>query len=165
MIYQWKAGAVVKASAEDAGAQCEALSRAGKLTPAALVDLNRPEDAPLHNAFEWRDDVAAEKYRESQARYLITNLACVVDEMPKQPVRAFVKATAERRHYTPYRIAMQSPDMRAYLLGQARAELSAFTNKYRNLQELARVVQVMDEFLEPGRQRQTDAERSLSAAQ
>ena len=48
MIYQWKAGAVVKASAEDAGAQCEALSRAGKLTPAALVDLNRPEDAPLH---------------------------------------------------------------------------------------------------------------------
>ena len=54
MIYQWKAGAVVKASAEDAGAQCEALSRAGKLTPAALVDLNRPEDAPLHNAFEWR---------------------------------------------------------------------------------------------------------------
>ena len=74
MIYQWKAGAVVKASAEDAGAQCEALSRAGKLTPAALVDLNRPEDAPLHNAFEWRDDVAAEKYRESQARYIILSL-------------------------------------------------------------------------------------------
>lgn len=165
MVYQWKAGAVVNASAEDAGAQCEALSSAGKLTPAALVDLNRPEDAPLHNAFEWRDDVAAEKYRETQARYIITNLACIVDEMPEQPVRAFVKATSERRHYTPYRIAMQSPDMREYLMGQARAELSAFTNKYRNLQELARVVQVMDEFLEPGRQRQTDAERSLSAAQ
>lgn len=99
------------------------------------------------------------------ARYIISNLACVVDEMPDQPVRAFVKATAERRHYTPYRVAMQSPDMREYLIGQARDELSAFTNKYRNLQELARVVQVMDEFLEPGRQRQTDAERSLSAAQ
>lgn len=64
-----------------------------------------------------------------------------------------------------YGMALYADHMREYLIGQARAELSAFTNKYRNLQELARVVQVMDEFLEPGRQRQTDAERSLSAAQ
>lgn len=43
----------------------------GTLTPANVVDAARAEDHPLHNRFEWNDDVAAEKWRLNQARQLI----------------------------------------------------------------------------------------------
>ena len=36
-----------------------------------VVDVARPEDAPLHPIFEWNDAEAAEKYRCGQARTLI----------------------------------------------------------------------------------------------
>ena len=148
MTYQWKTGAVVKASAKDAGEQCEALYIAGELTPGNLVDVNRPEDAPLHNAFEWRDNVAAEKWRESQAQYIIRNLACITEEQPDQsPVRAFVKVTDERKHYTPYTVALHNHDMSAILLDNARREMESFTMKYRSLCAVSRVIQVMDETL------------------
>lgn len=152
MTYQWKTGAVVKASAEDAGAQCEALYSAGKLTPRNLVDVNRPEDAPLHNAFEWRDNVAAEKWRESQAQYIIRNLACIAVERPgDSPTRAFVRVTNERKHYTPYTVAIHNMDMRAILLDGARRDMEAFTQKYRSLCEVSTVVLVMDETLASAR--------------
>lgn len=43
----------------------------GSLTARIVVDESRPETAPLHGEFEWRDDVAADSYRVWQARSLI----------------------------------------------------------------------------------------------
>lgn len=43
----------------------------GELTPANVVDAAREDDHPLHDRFEWDDEVAGEKYRLSQARQLI----------------------------------------------------------------------------------------------
>ena len=41
------------------------------LTPANVVDVSRPENAPLHRVFLWDDSAAAEKYRQHQAQGLI----------------------------------------------------------------------------------------------
>jgi hypothetical protein len=46
----------------------------GRLTAPLVVEAARPEDAPLHSQFEWDDGVAAEKYRLTQARHLITSV-------------------------------------------------------------------------------------------
>lgn len=43
----------------------------GQLTPHNVVEAASAEDHPLHDRFEWNDDVAAHKYRLSQARQLI----------------------------------------------------------------------------------------------
>ena len=43
----------------------------GVLTPEAVVDDARPDDAPLHSHFEWDDALAGEQYRLVQARHLI----------------------------------------------------------------------------------------------
>ena len=43
----------------------------GKLTPALIVDVAADEDHPLHNRFEWDDEVAGRKYRLQQAKQLI----------------------------------------------------------------------------------------------
>ena len=66
--YAWKnerTAAFYHATAEQAHEAFEEIrQRDGKLTPAAVVDSARPEESVLHEDFEWRDDVAAEKYRQ-----------------------------------------------------------------------------------------------------
>lgn len=42
-----------------------------KLTPENVVTAARDEASPLHSLFEWNDEVAAAKYRTTQARHLI----------------------------------------------------------------------------------------------
>lgn len=49
----------------------------GELKTKQVVDEARPEDAALHPAFEWDDDVAGERYREIQARSLIRAIEIV----------------------------------------------------------------------------------------
>ena len=46
----------------------------GKITPRMVVDAARAEDSPLHSYFEWDDEIAAEKYREMQARTLLRSV-------------------------------------------------------------------------------------------
>jgi hypothetical protein len=50
----------------------------GTLEPGTVVDESRPEEAPLHPAFEWCDPKAAELYREHQATHLIKQVRVVV---------------------------------------------------------------------------------------
>ena len=73
--YAWKnerTAAFYHATAEQAHEAFEEIRRRdGKLTPAAVVDSARPEESVLHEDFEWRDDVAAEKYRQGQARQMV----------------------------------------------------------------------------------------------
>src|SRR5438105_923153 len=45
--------------------------RDGGITPSAVVEDARPEEAPLHCAFEWDDSLAGEEWRQHQARNLI----------------------------------------------------------------------------------------------
>jgi hypothetical protein len=52
------------------GPALENLNAEGKGTAADIVDAARPDDAPLHRYFEWDDGVAAERYRETQARHM-----------------------------------------------------------------------------------------------
>lgn len=54
--------------------------RHGIIDPNTVVDESRPEDAPLHPAFEWRDDVAAEKWRVEQARRVVRCVEVVIDK-------------------------------------------------------------------------------------
>ena len=73
--------------AQTAGSELDRIRRRdGTIRPAAVVDEARPEEAPLHRAFEWRDPVAAEQWREHQASTLIK----VVRVVPAAPVETRV---------------------------------------------------------------------------
>jgi hypothetical protein len=65
----------------------------GMLTPKLVVDLARDPDHELHSRFEWDDSVAAEKYRQEQARDLIRKVRVVYREgdekNPPQTIRAY----------------------------------------------------------------------------
>ena len=132
MVFQWKQGARIKADAQQAGILCSKLETEGRLTAKALLDESRAEGSPLHDEFEWNDGIAAEKYRENQARHIIN---CLVT----------VHETAEYRSVT---AIMQNSESRDQLLSLALRELDAFKQKFSSLSELAAVFAAIEEIQE-----------------
>ena len=146
MVYEWKTASYIKADANVAGKQCEQLEKTVGLTAKNLLDANRGENAPLHNEFEWRDSIAAEKYRENQARHIIACL-CVRAETTtgeqSELVRAFLKTEPESE-YQSLNVILQSADSHSAMLATALKELKAFQNKYKMLSELKPLFDVME---------------------
>lgn len=149
MIYQWKHGSTAKVDAQLAGQEMERLRtmRNGRLEPKDLVEHSRDPAAPLHPAFEWDNDTAAEAYRIEQARYLIRSIEVVVLPEPEAtPVRAFVSVRRDDdRSYTSVTHAMTDPDLRQQVLDNALRELEAWRRRYAELVELANVFAAIDE--------------------
>lgn len=145
MIYKFKSGTQLKVSAQAAGELCAELESQGKLTPHEVVEASRPDDAPLHAAFEWNDEVAAEKYRETQASYIIRSVEVVVEGTDK-PTRAFVSLTVaeNEREYREINKVLSIHSERELLLNEAKRELEAFKRKYSVLEELADVFAAID---------------------
>lgn len=144
--YKWKTGARIKIDPQVAGDVCDALEKEGRLTPAELVSVSRDEDAPLHGAFEWRDEIAAEKYRETQAGHIIRSLEVKLTGS-SEPVRAYfpVAISGGGRQYTSTEIILQDATSRDTLLKNALAELRAFKRKYKILEELSAVFEAIEQ--------------------
>ena len=149
--YAWKTP-FFKTDANIAGAVCKGLEESVGLTAKTLLDASRPEGAPLHDEFEWRDEVAAEKFREQQARVMISNLVIVtVSGETVEPTRAFFTLTESKKANNNYHNVidvMQSKEGRSVLLGIAMRELKSFRAKYNGLEEFAKVIAAIDELEE-----------------
>lgn len=150
MIYQWKQEARVKVDAQAAGEELERIRtwRNGRLDAKDVVEASRDPGAPLHGAFEWRDDVAASAYRVEQAKYVIRSIEVVVDpaDVEARPVRAFVSVVRdEDRSYTSVSHALADTDLRRQVLTTALKELEAWRNRYAELVELAKVFAAIEE--------------------
>lgn len=146
--YAWKHGSVVAVDAEEAAQQFGTIvEEYGALLPDVVVEQSRPEDAPLHDAFEWNDKAAADKYRYDQARYLIRSLTIVheEDEEEHPPIRAYMSinhaADDEKAEvdYLPTLLVMSKPILRKRLLSTALKELESWERRYQNLVEFSQV--------------------------
>ena len=148
MVYQWKSWGF-KTDPQVAGEVCEKLEETVGLTNHNLVEASRPEDAPLHNEFEWDDEAAAEKYRESQAGTIIRQLVVVREEenVTAEPVRAFFTLDTEPKKPATYEttsVIMSDISKRNRLLEIALFELRAFERKYQQLSELEDVFKAIE---------------------
>ena len=142
MVYQWKYNMPIKA--QIVGEHFEQLEKQkGCITPKIVLESARSETSVIHECFEWNDDVAAEKYRESQASSLIRNLTVKMvdtDDKPTEPVRAYVniKQTDTSSFISMYKV-LENDKLTNLMLEQAKQELAAFAKKYSTLQELSGV--------------------------
>lgn len=160
--YRYRFPGIIKTPVEIAGKVChDIIEEEGAVTPKRLVDVSRPDDAPLHNEFEWNDDVAAEKFREEQARMIIKNIIIVdssADEersIEKTEVnvnkfegsRAFVPTDEKVHKYIDLSTALSNEAWRENLINQARKDMLAFRTKYYRLVELKPIIKEIDDYL------------------
>lgn len=105
------------------------------LTAPAVVDAARPEDAPLHPAFEWDIEKAANEYHLIQARQLIRAVVIVQDEPEKPAAPRWVHV--EKDNYQPIEVVVSRPDMFELALAEAHAKLAAAERAVQDLRRAA----------------------------
>lgn len=134
--------------AQPAGEITSDLEQRGMLTAKNLVDVSRPEDAELHDYFEWRDDVAAEKYREEQGRYLIRAIVrieeCDDEEEHVEPVKVFYNIEEPDEHYYSIDTIVQSEDKYEKLFRMALSDLKRIEKRYQVIANRFGLQQVFD---------------------
>lgn len=115
-------------------------SISGAVTAERVVDESRPEDAPLHTAFEWNDSAAAEQYRRDQARALIRSVRVTYGHQP--PVSAFVHVPATQSgdagDYQPIHIVAQHQDRFDAAVGELRRIVDSAQRSVNELLKMAR---------------------------
>lgn len=148
MTYQWRPATQVRVNAQVAGEQMERLSETVGLSPQTLLDANRSPDAPLHGEFEWNNEIAAEKYRLTQASYLIRSISVQKsDDWKDGTVRAFFKVYDDEPEYRSITAIFDDLQSRDALLRRALRELMAFKKKYESLSELSCVFEALEEVV------------------
>ena len=150
--YDYAISGIITVPAQAVGEMLETLSNSPTgLTPKTLVDANRAEGSLLHNEFEWRDDVAAEKYRESQAAKIIRNVVIIEnttnDEEEDRPVRGFCSTPGCIGNYVTLQTALTNEAFKAKLMEDAKRDAKAFLGKYRRLERLSSVNNAIERFL------------------
>lgn len=150
MIYRWKEAAHGILDAQVAGEELERIRvrNNGRLESRTVVEEARPEDAPLHPAFEWDDAKAAEMWRVEQAGYLIRHIEVVHEKENGEatPIRAFVSVKRdEDRSYTSVEHALSDEELRQQVISQAWAELEAWRKRHAELIEFAKVFSIIDQ--------------------
>lgn len=150
VTYAWRENVRIPIKAEVAGAALDYLRTGNKgiLTPSLVVDAARHPDHPLHKAFTWDDSAAAEKYRENQARVLISSVRVVVigpdDKATSRVAFLSVINREEGRGYMTSAAVMGDSDYRNQALEDALISLQGWKRRYNHLEELAKVFEAID---------------------
>lgn len=142
IVSRWKVQGLYKGDAQKVAD--EILTLGDSVEPSAVVEKAKDENTELHKCFEWRDDIAAEKYRIYQARQLMCNLVVVEQEKKEaqEPVRLMYK-TRESEGYKPLSVILSKPDEYQALLARAKEELRRFKEKYKMLKELKDIFELI----------------------
>jgi hypothetical protein len=136
--YQFRKGARISSVKADVAAQelSKIHDKHGALSPAVVVDEARPVESPLHPAFEWNDNKAAELYRRTQAQDLIYSVEIVPDEdsIPEKIYTYIPSADS----YIPTQVVVSNVDLYA----EAREEFAKRFNEalysLRRFEEIAK---------------------------
>lgn len=150
MVYQWSVPGLFPVSADTAKQELDRIyDERNKLEPEDIVDESRPEDAVLHDCFEWRDPVAAELWRKEQARGICRNIVVVQEIEERDPVQVRVIQHVQGS-YHPMEVIIQEADKYSDLKQQALKELNAFRKRFSILSDwevLKKVFPVIEEAI------------------
>jgi hypothetical protein len=121
----------------------------GCVRPKDVVNESREEEAPLHPAFEWDDEIAGELYRCDQAGRLLrcTYVVGESEEGKRAVTPAYLSVVVpedgERGYVSTPRV-MADDQMREFALKDVMAQLRGLANRNRHLHELAGVWEAIE---------------------
>lgn len=144
--------------AERYGPRLAALQDAeGVIDPASVVEDARRASSPLHDAFEWDNDRAAEKYRLHQARRLLASIEVTIEEDSEanepQTVRAFyhVETPEHPRSYVALETVRANKSYRDQVVEDALRRLRLWRDRfeqYSDFRPVTRAIAVVENRIE-----------------
>ena len=171
MKFKRRKGFQIKTNPQVVGEYCYELEqkKGGKLTPKELVEAARNVNSPLHNEFEWDDTKAAQKYREWQARYIISSIELTIISVPTEPTNVTLTITnedEETKESNAYEVKFyhsldndgtgyenvfsisEDEEKTKKLLENCKKDIGTFREKYNTLRgTLPRLFEAMDEVM------------------
>lgn len=154
MIYQFRDGSHVS-SKLDAQACGDFIAALGTRAPSDIVEASRPKHAPTHAHFSWGITSGEAKMRvwEQEAGQLVRAIMVKREDKPDAPpLPAFVsvmKRDSLDRGYVPVVEALSDDEYRLQVLAEAKSALIAWRRRYRDLEELGRVFEAIDQLTLP----------------
>lgn len=165
MKFKRRKGFQIKTNPQVVGEYCYQLEqkKGGKLTPKELVEAARDVDSPLHNEFEWNDTKAAQKYREWQARYIISSIELEITNVPNEPTEVELEITDSKPSSVKFYHSLdndgtgyenvftisEDEEKTKRLLENCKKDIGSFRVKYDTLRStLPRLFEAMDEVME-----------------
>lgn len=149
--YEWS-GVNYSVPADVVGRHFEKIEQEnGVINRRLVLESAKPKDSPIHDLFEWDDTIAAESYRLSQARLLISNLNLVIEKEEAEPleIRAYVNISEVKEgSFINIESAFKSEESKELVMKRALQELKAFENKYRNLKIFSNLFIEIDALME-----------------
>ena len=138
--YSFKSASRIRADAQKTGELCEQLENTVGLTAKTL----------LYSEFEWDNEIAAENYREGQARHILNSLIIMPSEDIEDistPTRAFhcIKEDCTKT-YKSLQTIIKRPDLAEQLLQQACKDLESFETKYKSLKDSLSLKHIYNEI-------------------
>lgn len=112
--------------------------RDGLIDPKAVVREATPKDSPLHEAFEWEDNLAAEQWRLYQARSLVNSVSVEILGKKQDAFHSVVvEISGERtRGYVSTERMIRDEDLKAQVKAVAVKEIKYWQDKYKEIEEL-----------------------------
>ena len=115
-------------------------------TPVQIVEAAKDERSELHKCFTWDDTEAAIKWRKHEARQITHFLVIRDDSRGEEELerRVFYVTDSPSAGYRAAPLIFKVEDEYQKLLRQALRELRAFKEKYKSLQELNYILNLID---------------------
>jgi hypothetical protein len=140
---------VSKKDAVTYGRELYRLSTTGPLNVKRVLEAASIKTNPLHRYFPWNDRLAAEKYREDQARVLLRSISIIVETRDgKQTSRAFHCITnlagEDRARWFDSATVFTNEELRGRIIKDALDELIAWKGRYQQYSELAGVIREIE---------------------
>lgn len=115
----------------------------GQLTPKLVVKAAAPTKHPLHNHFEWNDEIAGEQYRLIQAQELIRScrVAYTKPDGTKEQIRYWHPVRADAPYvYDPLDKIVADPISAEVLLRDMERDWNSLKRRYETFAEFWQLV-------------------------
>lgn len=144
--FEWKEGVYGKFLKVDVYKVVEELEtlevQYGEVQPQEVVEIARSSESVMHSLFTWDDNIAAQKYRENEARLILRSIReikikIIRPEEKPQEVRCRVYVNPAPHTGTGYKSTFRITDKaeRDSIIAQAKIELNAWMDRYSDLVE------------------------------
>ena len=157
-IYTTRDGSPFKK--KDAQAIGEFIENLKNKSPEAILKvIKKSEKNILHKYIEWNRAKASHKYQLQQIRNIVSYIVLEIKDFPIDkdvPIRAFYSISANKeKTYVSLDTVMNNQALRSQIIDRARTELYHWTERYRQYNELVKIVDVIKRLLKKKSKKKT----------